>query len=56
MKRGFVTIRIFARTELFLFPGYCNTRFVTIRIFARTELADLKEPVGGVFCYHKDFC
>ena len=34
---GFVTIRIFARTELAAFAGGGNARFVTIRIFARTE-------------------
>ena len=34
---GFVTIRIFARTELFLELDIFLESFVTIRIFARTE-------------------
>ena len=34
---SFVTIRIFARTELDIVVVYVLTCFVTIRIFARTE-------------------
>ena len=35
---SFVTIRIFARTELYKALHHRNMSFVTIRIFARTEL------------------
>ena len=34
---GFVTIKIFARTELSFWLGILFRRFVTIKIFARTE-------------------
>ena len=35
----FVTIKIFARTELIICVRLAFTRFVTIKIFARTELS-----------------
>ena len=43
MKIGFVTIRIFARTEQEQGGRHQRLRFVTIRIFARTEHIKVNE-------------
>ena len=52
----FVTIKIFARTELRVGNVINDCRFVTIKIFARTELICMKTIRINSFCYHKDFC
>ena len=53
---GFVTIKIFARTEPLVANVDLDLSFVTIKIFARTELAIIAKCKQLEFCYHKDFC
>ena len=49
LEMSFVTIRIFARTELAMVADDINICFVTIRIFARTVLLRFGERRGECF-------